>query len=86
MSNRIFVDYLPTPLSLRLGTGLAIAALASVGGSFSDAAFAQAKKGAVPPPKQELLLVSMLLPNQHMIRLYHNFKMNGRKRLAKKWL
>jgi uncharacterized membrane protein len=44
MSNRIFVDYLPTPLSLRLGTGLAIAALASVGGSFSDAAFAQAKK------------------------------------------
>jgi hypothetical protein len=48
MSNRIFVDYLPTSLSRRLGAGLAIAALASAGGSFSDSAFAQAKKGAAP--------------------------------------
>ena len=58
MSNRIFVDYCPTFLSRRLGAGLAIAAVASAGGSFSDSAFAQAKKGAAPPAKQEILLVS----------------------------
>ena len=80
MSNRFFVDYLPTSFSRCLGAGLAIAAVASAGGSFSDSAFAQAKKGAAPPPKQELLLVSYAVTKSAYDKIIPQFQDEWKKK------